>query len=226
LDLNFENQVSDSMSDAVETVESSEPQLKMTMPDALLSLWRFTDSSAVRFALGFVRVNFKENYAEATDGRILVRHRIDFNEAFSLLDPVLFWGSDLRRISRYSAKLERFFDLKLWKTGDNWFAGNPEVEFKIQTDDGRFPDTDVVFNSTPVKTANFSLNMQLLRRMCLAFGNSEYEQELQFTVPLDGSPLIELKCKKGVVFSRLAAMAESRDAIAVSIVEDAIKDDQ
>jgi len=207
------------MNDAVETADSSEPQLKMRMPDALLSLWRFTDSNAVRFALGFVRVNFKENYAEATDGRILVRHRIDFNEAFSSLDTVLFWGQDLRRISRYSAKIERFFDLKLWKTGDNWFAGNTEVQFRIETDAGRFPDTDVVFNSTPVKTARFSLNMQLLRRMCLAFGNSADEQELQFTVPLDGSSLLQLECKKGAVFSRLAAMAESKDAVSITITE-------
>jgi len=212
------------MSEQVTEIENE--KLQMNYPDALLRLWRFADTEAVRYALGFVRVNFKENFIEVTDGRILVRHKADFPDRFRAMDSVLMWGPDLRRICRYCAASKVYPCIKLLKDGDDWFAQNDEVRFKIQTDDGRYPNTNVIFDSTPAKTAKFSLNMRLLKKMCLAFGDSEYEQELQFTVPLDGSPLIQLQCKKGAVVARLAAMAESMEAVSVTVSEETTKEEQ
>lgn len=197
-------------------------RIEMDYPDALLRMWRFSDEDSMRFALGFVMLDFPNGRVEATNGRIAVRHNVEFSESFSRLSPVLLYRNDLRQVAKFFSA-SRYLGLKLVNDGTKWYAENAGYRFVLQTDDGRWPDTNAIFAGKPDRVAKFTISAQLLRRLCAAYGSMAPGEEtpLEFSVPLDGTNLIAIKSGNAVQ-TRLMAMGGS-DAENSVVVEPEIE---
>jgi len=186
-------------------------RIEMDYPDAMLRLWRFADEDSSRFALGFVKLDFPSGMIEATNGRIAVRNAVAFGESFVGLSPVLLYRSDLRRVAKFFAP-SRYRGLKLVNEGENWYAENAESRLVLQTDDGRWPDTNVIFSRKPKRVARFTISAERLRSLCAAYGSMTPGEDtpLEFRVPLDGSNVIAIKSGNAIE-ARLMAMGEDAE---------------
>lgn len=196
-------------------------RIEMDYPDAMLRLWRFADEDSVRFALGFVKLDFANGRVEATNGRIACRHAVAFDDSFVRLSPVLLYRNDLRRVAKFFST-SRYRGLRLVNEGESWYAENSESRLVLQTDDGRFPDTDPIFAIKPERAVKFALSAKQLRRLCHAY-DSPYGEEipLEFSVPLDGKSVVSIKSRSAVEV-RLMVMGDSDDGQSI-VVEPAIE---
>ncbi len=161
------------MSSDLQPQSEVQKRYSMNYPEALLRIWKLCDKESVRYALGFVRVDFANQDAEATNGRIVARENIEceFDDEFATHSPVLFYRDDLKRIALIFDKEYKRHDLKLVNEGSNWYAESDLIRLRIQTEDSRFPDTSSVFDVKPTQVAKFTLNMVIcgsssLLRIC------------------------------------------------------------
>ncbi len=127
------------------------------------------------------------------------------------LSPVLLYRSDLRRVAKFFAP-SRYRGLKLVNEGENWYAENAESRLVLQTDDGRWPDTNVIFSRKPKRVARFTISAEQLRSLCAAYGSMTPGEDtpLEFRVPLDGSNVIAIKSGNAIE-ARLMAMGEDAE---------------
>lgn len=195
-----------------------ETRLEMDYPQALLRIWRMTDSNSIRYSLGFVKLDFQRFFVEATTGRILVREQIELHESFWNLEPVLLHGATLKRIARMFA-LGKLPGLKLVNIGQDWFAENADIRLRIPTDDGRFPDTNPIYAIKPERVAKFNVDMKELRRFLAAF--ESLDQGVEVSIPLDGTGPAILSCGCGSVDARLSLMTETGSGRNVKIEPEA-----
>lgn len=206
---------------SVEEEPKVEPgRIEMDYPEWLFRLWRITDNESIRYALAFLRIDFRNGFAEVTNGRILARESFSFPEEFSSLDPVLFWGQDLRKIAKYFRRRRDRLGLKLVKCGGGWCADNGEVRFRIQTDGGRFPDTESLSAYKPKRSARFKVDMAEWKRFILAMSGMEgdFNQDIiEINVPLSGEGMLMINCGGEKAKVVMTMMAKSYDADPVSI---------
>lgn len=182
-------------------------------PEALLRLWRFADHESLRFSINFVRVDFQNQFVEATNGSIIVRETLTIPDEWHGFKSVLFYGEDLERIFEMFKKRNSRHGLKLVKDGDNWYAQNDLVRMTIQTDGSSYPNTSEVFNPKPDRVVKFILSIDLLRKFLKAFDSDDIEScnSVAFSVPLSGGFAIDLSCSGGKAKARFATMASSSD---------------
>lgn len=200
----------------------SHRRIDMDYPEALLKMWRFVDNDSPRFSIEFVKLDFKNSRLEATNGRIAVRHAVVFPEAFAALEPVLLYGKDVEAAAEFFAPKGKCRGLKLVNIGNKWFAESEAARLRLQTDDGRWPKTDDIFNIPSKRTARFSVDPKLLRSFCHAFvdvENAGGDPSIEFVIPLDGSSLITLKCGRGAIDARLSSMSDHATGKAIVVDE-------
>ena len=199
-------------SEAVSNTNSSPVcRIEMDYPDALLRVWLFADEDSSRFALGFVKLDFPNGRIEATDGRIAVRNAVAFGDSFVRLSPVLLYRNDLRQVAKFFAP-SKYRGLKLVNDGEKWYAENSEARFVLQTDDGRWPDTNGIFAHKPERVARFTISAEKLRWLCAAYVSMIPGEDtpLTFRVPLDGTNVIAIKTGNSVE-TRLMTMGEDAE---------------
>lgn len=187
-------------------------RIEMDYPDALLRVWRFADEESSRFALGFVKLDFPNGRIEATDGRIAVRNAVSFGDSFVALSPVMLYRNDLRQAAKFFAP-SKYRGLKLVNDGEKWYAENQEARFVLQTDDGRWPDTNGIFARKPQRVARFTISAEKLRRLCAAYGSMTPGEDtpLEFRIPLDGTNNVIAIKTGNAVETRLMTMGEDAE---------------
>lgn len=208
------------------TQENANPaKFEMDYPEALLRVWRLVDPESTRYVLSCVRVDFGRGHVEATNGRILARESFEIDAAFCYGETQLFWGEDLKRIALLFDKPGKRLGLRLVRIGNEWFAENAEMRLRIQTDDGRFPDTDSIFNTKSTRIAKFTVDMKELRRFVNAFGSidSGGHTGVEISVPLDKEGLLSLSCGCGSVKSRLSLMTSGESRSSTVTIEPAFE---
>lgn len=197
-------------------------RIEMQYPAALLKVWRFADMESSRYALGFVRLDFAASHVEVTNGRILVRNRVEFDETFKSLAPVLLWSGSLQRVASVLLdKHKRNPGLKLVFENECWYAEDAENRIKLLTDNGIWPDTQAILDRAQSKHfAKLYLSLHQLRKVFAAYGaigiNGE-EPALELSVPLDGSAIVRIGAGQGEMHGALMCMAFDKET-AVEIV--------
>ncbi len=194
--------------------QTSQTIFEINYPEPLLRLWRFADHQSIRFAIDFVRVDFKNAFVEATQGSIIVREVLEIPDEWRSFDSALFYGEDLERIFNFYKKRNSRHGLKLVKDGDNWYAQNDLVRMAIQTNGSTFPNTSEVFNPQPDRVVKFLLSVDILRMFLKAVDSDDIEScnSVEFSVPLSGGFAIDLSCRGGKVKARFATMTSGENA--------------
>jgi hypothetical protein len=191
--------------------------IEMKYPSELWEIWRIADRNAIRYALGNVCLDFKNSRVEATNGRILVRHTVEWCEELAIKEPVLLWSGDLKKVSKLFRGYERS-SVKLGFDGANWYAGTSELRHTLQIGEGKWPNTESIFANPPEQYAKIFVNAGMLKRLCAVCG--AFDEAIELHIPLDGTTqTASVGGCGGRLNGRLSLMADDKEGKCIQIVK-------